>query len=51
MDCRRPQNLENCACQSADCPRKGACCECVAYHRDKGNLPVCLRSLVKPEEK
>jgi len=36
-------NAKRCTCGSADCPRKGKCCECVAYHAAAGNLPMCLR--------
>jgi len=43
MDCRREQNKKGCTCPSKDCENKGLCCDCVAYHRSKGNLPNCLR--------
>lgn len=36
-------NKKDCTCQSTQCPRHGKCCECVHYHREQGNLPVCLR--------
>lgn len=33
-----------CGCPKAEtCPRNGKCCECVAFHRDRGDLPFCLR--------
>jgi hypothetical protein len=52
MECRKASNLANCACKSQDCARRGTCCECVAYHRSKGNLPACLRPpQPKPEAK
>jgi hypothetical protein len=38
-------NKQNCACAGTDCERHGRCCECVAYHRDRGQLPSCLKSL------
>jgi len=37
------KNKTVCACKSADCERHGVCCECIQYHRENGNLPVCLR--------
>ena len=37
------QNKAGCKCQSTDCKRRGRCCECIRYHREKGNYPVCLR--------
>ncbi len=38
-------NEQNCSCASATCERHGICCECVAYHKDKDQLPACLRHL------
>ena len=35
------QNLKNCNCSYPGCPRKGKCCECIAYHRRMGDLPAC----------
>ena len=34
MECKIEQNLLNCNCSYP-------CCECVAYHRKKGELPGC----------
>ncbi|MBO8160904.1 MAG: hypothetical protein H0Z24_04655 [Thermosipho sp. (in: Bacteria)] len=34
-------NLKNCNCSYPGCPRKGKCCECLAYHRERGELPAC----------
>ena len=42
MECTREQNLENCTCTYPGCPRKGKCCECIAHHREHGELPGCL---------
>ncbi len=33
-------NLDNCNC-TYDCSRKGNCCQCVLYHRNRGELPAC----------
>ncbi|MFA4984210.1 MAG: DUF6485 family protein [Candidatus Omnitrophota bacterium] len=38
------QNLENCNCSYDPCPRKGICCECIAYHRRRHELPACFFS-------
>jgi len=41
-DCpNRAKNLEFCTC-TYDCPRRGLCCECVAYHHSKGQIPGCF---------
>jgi hypothetical protein len=44
MDCRKDTNAANCHCTYEPCPRKGVCCECVAYHRAAGEAPGCLFS-------
>lgn len=41
MECKKESNLENCNCSYPGCERKGICCECIAYHREKGQLPAC----------
>lgn len=33
-------NLDMCNC-TAECPRKGNCCLCLAHHRAKNQLPAC----------
>lgn len=40
--CRSPQNLERCNCTWDPCPRKGVCCECLAYHWSNQELPACF---------
>ncbi len=37
----KERNLEFCTC-TYDCNRRGLCCDCVAYHRDKGEIPGCF---------
>ncbi len=29
-------------CSYGPCARKGACCECVSYHRKNKQLPACF---------
>ena len=42
MECpKQDKNLENCNCSYEPCVRKGKCCDCVTYHRQKGQLPAC----------
>lgn len=42
MEClREDENLDRCNCTYEFCERKGMCCECVAYHRRKQQLPAC----------
>ena len=40
MDCKKDVNKSNCNC-SYPCSRKGICCDCIAYHRKRGELPAC----------
>ena len=44
MECKKQENLETCNCSYQGCPRKGICCECIAHHREKGQLPACYFS-------
>lgn len=41
MECMKEKNLKSCTC-TYDCSKKGICCECVTYHRDKGAIPGCF---------
>ncbi|MDO4587684.1 MAG: DUF6485 family protein [Planctomycetia bacterium] len=41
MDCKKESNLKRCSC-SASCSRKGICCDCVAYHLSKRQVPGCF---------
>ncbi|MCD4828346.1 MAG: DUF6485 family protein [Candidatus Cloacimonetes bacterium] len=41
MNCEnKKRNLQWCNC-TYSCNKKGICCECVAYHRNMGELPAC----------
>ena len=44
MECQIDVNKSQCACTYEPCPRKGKCCECIAYHRQNDELPGCLFS-------
>lgn len=49
MECKKEKNIKNCACTYFGCARRGICCECVSYHRERAELPACYFS--KEEEK
>lgn len=38
---RQEKNLAQCACTYGACDNKGICCECLHYHRKRGELPAC----------
>lgn len=40
----RERNSAKCTCSYPGCDRKGLCCECVAYHRARKELPGCFFS-------
>ena len=44
MECKQAQNLVNCTCSAAGCPRQGICCDCVRAHLLKRQLPGCFFS-------
>jgi hypothetical protein len=41
-ECKVERNLKGCNCTYEPCPRKGRCCECLAYHWSLQELPACL---------
>ncbi|MDD3678065.1 MAG: DUF6485 family protein [Dehalococcoidales bacterium] len=42
MECNIKANMGVCNCTYQPCPRKGKCCECIAYHRQFDELPACF---------
>jgi hypothetical protein len=44
MECNVGVNRAGCACTYEPCPRKGKCCECIAYHLKYDELPGCVFS-------
>lgn len=42
MECSFDQNMAGCTCTYTSCTRRGKCCECVAYHRSKNQVPGCF---------
>jgi len=42
MECKKEANKAKCNCTYEPCVRKGICCDCIAYHRDSGQLPACF---------
>ena len=41
-ECILQKNLGRCPCTYEPCGRKGRCCDCIAYHRTRGQIPGCL---------
>ncbi|MFH1786716.1 MAG: DUF6485 family protein [archaeon] len=44
MECNINKNVSNCPCTYEPCPRKGRCCDCLAYHIKSDELPACCFS-------
>ncbi|HNX69431.1 MAG TPA: DUF6485 family protein [Candidatus Omnitrophota bacterium] len=42
MECKNSVNRKRCNCSYEPCSRKGVCCDCLAYHRDQGEVPACF---------
>jgi hypothetical protein len=38
--CAFETNKKNCNC-TYPCSKKGICCECIQYHRRRGEMPAC----------
>ena len=43
VECKKEENMGMCNC-SYPCGKKGMCCECISYHRGRGELPACYFS-------
>lgn len=43
MECKKERNMQSCTC-SYPCGKKGICCDCVASHRERGEIPGCFFS-------
>ncbi len=41
MECVSTKSKAHCSCTYTSCPRHGNCCQCVVYHRDKGEMVGC----------
>lgn len=39
-ECKIEENKTKCNC-TYPCDKKGLCCECISYHRRRGELPAC----------
>ncbi len=44
MECNKEENLKQCPCTYPGCSRKGLCCECIKYHKERNELPACCFS-------
>ncbi|MHA1378616.1 MAG: DUF6485 family protein [Candidatus Helarchaeota archaeon] len=42
MKCEIDKNLESCGCTYLSCNKRGKCCSCIRYHKERGELPGCL---------
>jgi len=40
VECSKEENRIDCNC-TYSCEKKGLCCKCVRYHRNRGELPAC----------
>ena len=41
VECKSEENKINCNC-SYPCEKKGMCCQCLTYHKNRGELPACF---------
>ncbi|MDP8217000.1 MAG: DUF6485 family protein [Candidatus Kaelpia imicola] len=44
MECKKDKNMKFCNCSYSGCSKRGICCECIKYHKDRGELPACYFS-------
>ena len=43
VECSVEENKIDCNC-TYPCDKKGICCKCISYHRNRGELPACYFS-------
>lgn len=44
MECISTRSKKHCTCTYTSCDRHGNCCQCVAHHLPKGEIPGCFFS-------
>ncbi|KAA0258082.1 hypothetical protein FHQ18_06705 [Deferribacter autotrophicus] len=44
MECKAHKIAEKCPCTWMSCSKRGRCCDCIAYHRERDELPACYFS-------
>ncbi len=42
MECISATTKEHCTCTQLSCDKRGSCCKCVTYHRNRGEIPGCF---------
>ena len=42
MTCENTGDKCKCTYNNSGCPRRGNCCQCVAYHRERGQATGCM---------
>lgn len=42
MECISSQSSNHCTCTYTACDKRGNCCKCVLYHRNRGEVPGCF---------
>ncbi|MFQ5645731.1 MAG: DUF6485 family protein [bacterium] len=42
MHCELNPHASSCNCTYEVCERKGHCCKCLHYHRERNELPACF---------
>lgn len=42
MGCPSAQSKDHCSCTYTACDKRGNCCQCVVFHRKRGELPGCF---------
>lgn len=41
MECKKPANADRCGCTYMSCGKRGVCCDCLAMHLARKELPGC----------
>jgi hypothetical protein len=44
MECISTESKKHCTCTYMSCDKRGNCCQCISFHRNKGEIPGCFFS-------
>jgi hypothetical protein len=45
-ECIASKSQPHCNCTYVGCDKRGNCCKCISFHKDRGEFPACFFSPV-----
>lgn len=44
MECVSTRSTDHCSCTYVACDKRGNCCKCITFHRQRDEIPGCFFS-------